>query len=115
MDETILSILVAVFNGVMLMTGILLGTKLTSRTLTKEIDRYTEKSEMLQTLKKVLMKVEDEKLVEKIVVFFEEATTLVSSEEAKNFFKNATEALKEFSSSESDIKVNLPKKPEEIK
>ena len=108
MDEVYQLILGALLNGVMLAVGMWIGTKQSAKAIVKEAEKVLEKNELIKTLKKTLT---DQTLLEKATKFFEEATTLVSSEEAKNFFKNATEALKEFSSSESDIKVNLPKKP----
>ena len=112
MDEVFQLILGALLNGLMLAIGMFIGTRQSAKAIVKEFERMLERSEMVTTLKKTFT---DQTLITKATKFFEEATTLVSSEEAKNFFKNATAALKEFSSSESDIKVNLPKKPEEIK
>jgi len=51
----------------------------------------------------------DEQAVEQITGFFKEARELVSSPEAKNFFANVTELMKDLSS-ESKVELKLPKK-----
>ena len=111
-DQIVILVLGALLNGATLAIGMWIGTRQSAKAIVKEVEKVLEKNELIKTLKKTLT---DQTLLVKATKFFEEATTLVSSVEAKNFFKNATEALKEFSSSESDIKVNLPKKPEEMK
>ena len=119
MDELALTLIAAMLNGVALAIGMIIGTRLTGSTFRKEFERLTSKSPTAQRLLKLLEKSDeifgDEQLVKQVTRFFKEAGDLVSSDEAKNFFKNATEALKEFSSSESQVKLDLPKKPEVVK
>lgn len=117
MDEIIISILAALFNGVMLMLGVYLGSRMTGDVFEKKFTKIIDKSPTAQRLIKLLEKSDklfgDEQAVEQFTRFFKEAADLVSSPEAKNFFKNATEALKEFSS-ETQVKLDLPKKPEVV-
>jgi len=54
----------------------------------------------------------DEQAVEQITGFFKEARTLVSSSEAKNFFANVTELMKQLSTEKTeDVKLNMPTLP----
>ena len=106
MDELILLVLGAIFNGVMLATGMLIGTRLTTKSMIKEVEKMLEKSETAQSVKKL---VTDQTLIQKATQFFEEATVLVSSNEAKNFFRNVTELMKDLGG-ESEVKLKLPKR-----
>ena len=106
MDELILLVLGAIFNGVMLATGMLIGTRLTTKSMIKEVEKMLEKSETAQSVKKL---VTDQTLIQKATKFFEEATILVSSNEAKQFFRNVTELMKDLGG-ESEVKLKLPKK-----
>ena len=106
MDELILLVLGAIFNGVMLATGMLIGTRLTTKSMIKEVEKMLEKSETAQSVKKL---VTDQTLIQKATQFFEEATALVSSNEAKNFFRNVTELMKDLGG-ESEVKLKLPKR-----
>ena len=122
-EQIIQTVLPAVVSAIATAIALYIGfTKGTSKTVDIALDKLEKRMKVSPTAKRVMKALEmseklfgDDQAVFQITHFFKEATELVSSEEAKNFFKNATEALKEFSSSESDIKVNLPKKPEEIK
>lgn len=51
----------------------------------------------------------DEQAVEQITGFFKEARELVSSPEAKNFFANVTELMKDLGS-EKKVELKMPKK-----
>jgi hypothetical protein len=58
----------------------------------------------------------DDQAVEQVTEFFKEARALVTSPEAKTFFTNASEVLKDFATgkSESDnnnASIKLPPKP----
>lgn len=107
MDEIILLILGAVINGVMLMVGLYLGTRQSAKELRRELEDILAKSELVSMLKKTLT---DQTLIEKATRFFEEATALVSSPEAKNFFKNVTALMKDLSAEETESVLKLPKK-----
>ena len=104
----------AVINGVMLFLGVFLGAKFSAREIKKALTSGAEGSETVQKLKKLINDPKFEQdlsnLLSSAAGFFEEAKTLVSSPEAKNFFKNATELMKQFSS-ESPEMINMPKKP----
>ena len=63
---------------------------------------------MVEALDKI---VSDEKAVQEIVAFFRAGKELLQSEEAKNFFANATQLMKEFSS-EGKTELKLPPKKE---
>lgn len=109
-DQLIILIISAILNGAMLAVGMIIGTKWTARSLRKEAEQMLEESETAQAIKKLIT---DQTLIEKATKFFEEATTLVSSPDAKNFFKNAAELLKEFSGA-PEVKVNLPEKKKSL-
>jgi hypothetical protein len=51
----------------------------------------------------------DEQAIEQVTKFFKEASELVGSSEAKNFFRNVTELMKSLSG-ETEVKVKLPEK-----
>jgi len=105
-EQLIMMVVSAVLNGVMLAVGMMIGTRLTAKSMRKEVEDMMEKSETVQMLKKFLT---DQTLISKATKFFEEATTLVSSPEAKNFFKNMTQLMRELSS-DTSVKFELPKR-----
>jgi len=106
MEQLILILIQAALSGVMIAIGMLVGSRLTSKSIVKELDKWMNRSEFFNELKGMIS---EQELIPKATVFFEEATALVSSPEAKQFFKNATAALKEFSG-EPDVKIEIPKK-----
>jgi len=115
-EQIIIMIVSAILNGTMLALGMVLGTRLTARTMRKEVDDVIEKSPTLKVLTTFLKNAnkmfEEDKvneLIGKVTKFFDDAGELVSSPDAKNFFKNATVALKDFSS-EPEVKLKLPEK-----
>lgn len=93
-DQLIGLLIQGVINGVFLMIGMIIGTKLTAKSVRRELDDMLEESETLQAIRKF---VTDQKLTGKATEFFEEATKLVSSPEAKNFFKNISEMMRTLS------------------
>ena len=105
-DQLITLLINAGISGVMLAVGMMIGSKLTSRSMIKEVDEWTQRSELFQTIKKL---VTDQTLIEKATKFFEEATVLVSSPEAKNFFKNMTELMKTLGEPQK-VKLKMPEK-----
>ena len=115
MDELLLTLIAAVLNGVSLAVGMVLGTRLTGRTLRKEIKNFSDESPTAQMLIKFLKQADklfgDDQLVEQVTKFFKEASDLVSSPEAKNFFKNITDLVKDLGGDEKDA-IQLPEKPE---
>jgi len=75
----------------------------------KMIDSSPTAQRVLRLMEKSDALFGDDKLVEQVTRFFKEAGDLVSSSEAKNFFKNVTVMMKELGG-ESDVKIKLPKK-----
>jgi len=113
-DELALIILQAILNGAMLAVGMILGTRLTASTMERKIMKMIEKSETAQAFKKLLLRIDEmlrnQEVTSKAEKFFEEATVLVTSPEAKNFFKNLTELMKMLGTSEGEEILKLPKK-----
>lgn len=113
MDELVLTLVAALINGISLMFGLIIGTRLTGNTLEKMIRKVMKDSKTLQKVEGVLVKLDkilgDENVINEVTKFFKEASKLVTSPEAKQFFKNAAELMKEFSSKD-DTKLNLPEK-----
>jgi len=101
MDQLLLMILSAIINGCMLALGMVLGTKLTTRTLKKEILSILEESATAQTIKKIVEKVDEmlknQELIEKATTFFDEVTKLVTSQQTKDFFEALSSLLKRVS------------------
>ena len=104
----------AVISGVMLFFGIFLGSKMSARTIKKELLAAADESKTVQKIKNMLNDPEFEgsisKLLSNAAGFFEEAKARVSSPEAKTFFKKATELIEQFSSESPEV-IKLPKKP----
>ncbi|GAH06735.1 unnamed protein product [marine sediment metagenome] len=102
-------------QGVFLIVGIYIGERVTMRGLEKRLTRMFNKSKTGQRLLTLINNPSLEKdlnaLLKNAAGFFEEARVLVSSPEAKNFFENATELLKQFSSEETPKILDMPKKP----
>ena len=102
-------------NGASLMIGMYLGTRFTGDVFEKKVRSIIDKSPTAQKLAVLLEKTDkilgDEQAVEQFTRFFKEAADLVSSKEAKNFFKNVTELMKDLGS-EPEVKLKLPKKKE---
>ena len=114
-DQLTLTLIAAVINGASLMIGMYLGTRMTGDVFEKKLTKMIEKSSTAQRLTKLLEMsdklFESEQAVEQFTRFFKEAADLVSSKEAKNFFKNVTELMKDLGS-EPEVKLKLPKKKE---
>lgn len=94
-----------IINGLFLMAGMMLGTKLTARNVRHEIDDLLEKSETFSMIRNFLS---DQELTSKATEFFEEANQLVKSKEAKNFFKNTTELMKRMSEKQEGHEMPAP-------
>jgi hypothetical protein len=98
-------------------------TKGTGKTIDIALEKVEEKVKKSPTIQKMikLMAVSDkvfgdDQAVEQVTEFFKEARALVTSPEAKTFFTNASEVLKDFATgkSESDnnnASIKLPPKP----
>ena len=113
--ETILmTAIAAVFNAIAFMVGMRLGTKASANEAEKRVMKMLNKSSTVTRLTKLLEKSDelfgDDQLVEQVTKFFKEASDLVSSNEARNFFKNVSTALIELST-EQKVDLELPKKP----
>jgi hypothetical protein len=78
-------------------------------TITKKLQKSPTAQRMLKLMEMSDKLFGDEQAVEQITGFFKEARALVSSPEAKNFFKNMTELMKSLSG-ETEVKVKLPEK-----
>ena len=109
------TLLLAALNGVFLVLGVYLGERYTMNGLERRLNKMFGKSKTWQKLIKILnspsLEQDLNKLLKNAAGFFEEARTLVSSPEAKNFFKNASELIEQFSSESPEI-VKIPKKPQ---
>lgn len=110
-DELIVLIIGAILNGTMLALGMIIGTRLTAKNMRKELEDAMEKSELVQTLKKLLT---NQTLTDKATKFFDEATVLVSSPEAKNFFKNVTTLIATLSKPQATSHPPPPKRTKEV-
>ena len=106
LEELIPLLVAAALNGTMLAVGMLVGSRLTSKSIVRELDKWMNRSEFFQTIKKTAT---DQQLIEKATKFFDEATIWITSPEAKNLFKNITAALKEFTG-EPEVKIKMPKR-----
>jgi hypothetical protein len=97
--------------------GFTKGTGKTMDVAFDKLEKRMKESPTAQRLLKLMNKSDelfgDDKAVEQITGFFREARALVTSPEAKNFFTNATQMMKEFSSEkqEEKVEIELPKRP----
>jgi len=114
-DELWLTLLSSLLGGVSLAVGMIIGTRLTGDVFEKKLKKMTDESPTAQMLIKFLKQADklfgDDQLVEQVTKFFKEASDLVSSPEAKNFFANVTKLMQDLSGEEKDS-IQLPKKPE---
>jgi len=112
------AIVSAVSTAVPVYIGVVIGVP---KEFDNAIDKIEEKMQKSPTAKRAMKLFEmsdklfgDEQAVAQITAFFKEARELVGSPEAKNFFKNATKALNEFTKTSADKEedlIQLPKKP----
>ncbi|MBA7489936.1 hypothetical protein ES702_00470 [subsurface metagenome] len=111
-DPLTLTLIAAILNGVSLAIGMIIGTRMTGNIFEKKLNKMINKSATAQRFMKLLEKADkifgDDQAVEQVTRFFKEATDLVSSPEAKNFFKNMTEIMKGLSRPKNP---SLPPKP----
>ena len=111
-DPLTLTLIAAILNGVSLAVGMIIGTRMTGNIFEKKLNKMINKSATAQRFMKLLEKADkifgDDQAVEQVTRFFKEATDLVSSPEAKNFFKNVTEIMKGLSGPKNP---SLPPKP----
>ena len=91
-------------------------TKGTGKTVDIALDKIEKRTKDSPTIKRLFKLMEmsdklfgDEQAVEQITGFFKEARELVSSPEAKQFFKNVTELMKDLGG-ETKVELKLPKK-----
>ena len=111
-----MTLIAAILNGVSLAIGMLIGTRLTGDVFEKKITKIMDKSPTAKSLKKLVERTDKlleegkaEELIDKVTKFFDNASELVSSPEAKQFFANVTVLMKDLSS-ESKVELKLPKK-----
>ena len=112
-DQLTLTLIAAILNGVSLAIGMMLGTRMTGNIFEKKFKQIVDKSPTAKRLMKFLEKTDelfgDDKLIEQVTRFFKDAGDLVSSDEAKNFFKNVTKLMTDLSE-ESEVKLKLPER-----
>lgn len=105
-----------IFMGVFMYIGLTKGSEKTVDVALKKIEKKSNESPTAQRMLKFLEKSDeifgDDKLVENVTRFFKEAGDLVSSEEAKNFFKNTTKILEELTGKDTEKMIKMPKKKE---
>jgi len=113
LDQLILTLISALINGIALMVGMWLGTRMTSDAIERKIKNILDKSPTAKRFARLMEQTDklfgDEQAVEQVTRFFREATKLVTSPEARAFFVNATEILKELSGKQK-VELKLPKK-----
>jgi len=116
MDELVAMMISAVLNGISLAIGMIVGTRLTGDVFEKKVTKILDESPTAKSLKKFVKTADGlleegkvDKLIEKVTKFFDEAGGLVSSPEAKNFFKNVTELMKGLGE-EHKVSLKMPKK-----
>jgi hypothetical protein len=116
-DEVWLTLLGAVVNGVMLFLGIFFGSKLSAKAMKREIQKVMDESNTLKLLVKILGKVDSAlsgDLEGKASLFFEEAAELLGSEEARNFFRNLSLLIQQFTKPVQTSTEPLIKIPEKV-
>jgi hypothetical protein len=116
-DEVWLTLLGAVVNGVMLFLGIFWGSKLSAKAMKREIQKVMDESNTLKLLVKILGKVDSAlsgDLEGKASLFFEEAAELLGSEEARNFFRNLSLLIQQFTKPVQTSTEPLIKIPEKV-
>lgn len=117
MDELTMLIIGAILNCISLAIGAYIGMSMGSkRTVSIALDEIEKRSKKSPTAQRALKAMEmldkvfgDDQAIEQVTRFFREAGDLVSSPEAKNFFKNITGIMRGLSG-ESKVKLKLPKK-----
>lgn len=116
------TLITAAFNGLALYLALSKGSKKTAEGFLDVLEKYSKENPTAKRAKKILEKFDEmfekndiDELIVSIKKFFEEASELVSSPEAKNFFKNISEMMKELSGGEEETKIKLPKKPTQKK
>lgn len=117
MDEVWLTLLGAVVNGVMLFLGIFWGSKFSAKAMKREIQKVMDESNTLKLLVKILGKFDSAlsgDLESKASLFFEEAAELLGSEEARNFFRNLSLLIQQFTKPVQTSTEPLIKIPEKV-
>jgi len=111
------AIVSAVSTAVPLYIGIVLGIPKEIDVVMDSLEARLSKSPTAQRAKRFLELSDkmfgDDQAIAQVTSFFREARELVSSPEAKNFFKNATELMKQFTSKEAPTQplITMPMKP----
>jgi CHASE3 domain sensor protein len=94
----------------------IIGTRMTGDTLEKKVKKMVNDSPTAQRLLKIMEKSDklfgDDQAIAQITGFFKEARALVSSPEAKNFFTNVTELMKQLGEkTDEQVEIELPTLP----
>lgn len=112
----ILQVASAILTPVLLYVAFSRGT---GKTVDIALDRIEKRAKGSPTAIRLLKIAEmtdklfgDDQAIEQITRFFTEARCLVSGDEAKNFFKNASEALKSMTTEQPSVKIKLPERKE---
>jgi uncharacterized protein YneF (UPF0154 family) len=116
-DEVWMMVLSGLINGVMLFFGIFLGSKLSAKAMKRELQKVMDESNTLKLLVKILGKVDNAlsgDLEGKASLFFEKATELLGSEEARNFFRNLSLLIQQFTKPVKPSTEPLIKIPEKV-
>lgn len=116
-DQLTLVLISAVITASFSAIGIYIGfTKGSAKTVDIALDKIEKRSKESPTIKRIMKVMEmidklfgDKQAVEQMTRFFKEAGDLVSSKEAKNFFKNVSSLMKELGGSKKK-RLKLPKK-----
>jgi heme/copper-type cytochrome/quinol oxidase subunit 2 len=107
------AIVSAVSTAIPVYIGVVIGVPKEFNNAFDTIEKRMQKSPTAKRAMKLMEMSDklfgDEQAVEQITGFFKEARALVSSPEAKNFFKNITELMKDLGG-QPEVKIKLPKK-----
>lgn len=114
MNELLIVVISAILQGIMLMIGMLIGTRLSAKEIKRELRGMLEKSETAVIAGKLIKKLDEllanEEVTANAAKFFKAGTELLTSPEAKNFFKNVTTLMKDLSGEPKLTKLKLPDK-----
>lgn len=108
----ILSLVTSILSPIALYFAFKKGAEETIDIAIKKVEEKTKTSPTAQRVADLLAATDkifgDDQLVQSITRFFKEAGDLVSSPEAKNFFKNTTQLLKEFTKNNKQKQKQMP-------
>jgi len=109
------TIVQALITGSLSAAGLYLGMNLSIDRLISKMDKRLRASPITQRIEQLLIATEkvtgNDQAIEQITNFFKEARELTKSQEVKNLLITVTDLIKELSSKETSIKLELPTKP----